>query len=840
MKRRQSNRAAGMAAADPSRLLSTLVFRILSCPHPSLLAYITTPGPKGQQNKAQGRPRDYSLPEKMMLRVLLSLPLLPLLILSFLFTAFSYNQRQVYIVYLGEHSGTKTTQEIHGDHHSLLLSVKNSEAEARESLLYSYKNSINGFAALLSDEEATKLSEMGEVVSTFRSEGRWSPHTTRSWEFIGDEEGLKGSERNWLRSRAKYGKNVIVGMVDSGIWPESESFGDKGMGPIPKHWKGICEEGDAFNSSHCNKKLIGARYYVKGYEAYYGSLNTTYAFRSPRDNDGHGTHTASTVAGRVVRRVSALGGFARGTASGGAPLARLAVYKVCWPIPGPNPNIENTCFDADMLAAIDDAIGDGVHILSISIGAVGTPPKYSEDGIAIGALHAAKHGIVVSCSGGNSGPALATVSNLAPWMITVAASSIDRAFDSAILLGNGMTIKGQTVTPYELKGNESYPLVYAGDAVVPATPSNVSGQCLPNSLSARKVRGKIVLCLRGSGLRAAKGLEVKRAGGAAIILGNAPANGNEIPVDCHVLPGSAVSSDDAITILKYINSTGQPSATIGRARTTLDVRPAPVMTAFSSRGPNRVEPNILKPDITAPGLNILAAWSESSSPTKLEDDHRSVAYNLLSGTSMSCPHVSATASLLKSMHPHWSSAAIRSAMMTTATVRNAQKGLIKNAAGEVAGPLEYGSGHLRPTHASDPGLVYEASYRDYLLFACSSIGVQMDPTFPCPESPPSTFDLNYPSVSVSNLNGSITVHRTVTNVGQWKARYHVSIVEPSGVSVKISPKILKFKEGEEKSFRIKLQVDGSKGARSGEYVAGSYTWSDGTHDVRSPIVVSVA
>lgn len=119
-------------------------------------------------------------------------------------------------------------------------------------------------------------------------------------------------------------------------------------------------------------------------------------------------------------------------------------------------------------------------------------------------------------------------------------------------------------------------------------------QCLPNSLSARKVRGKIVLCLRGSGQRVAKGLEVKRAGGAAIILGNSPANGNEIPVDCHVLPGSAVSSDDAIAILKYINSTTQPSATIGLASTTLDVRPAPVMTAFSSRGPNRVEPNILK------------------------------------------------------------------------------------------------------------------------------------------------------------------------------------------------------------------------------------------------------
>lgn len=188
------------------------------------------------------------------------------------------------------------------------------------------------------------------------------------------------------------------------------------------------------------RKIIGARYYLKAYEAYYNGLNTTYAFRSPRDHDGHGTHTASTVAGRVVGNVSALGGFAAGRASGGAPLARLAAYKVCWPIPGPNPNIENTCFEADMLAALDDAVGDGVDVVSVSIGATGTPPRFADDGIAVGALHAVRKGVVVVCSGGNSGPKQATVSNLAPWMLTVAASSIDRAFNSPIKLGNGVEI----------------------------------------------------------------------------------------------------------------------------------------------------------------------------------------------------------------------------------------------------------------------------------------------------------------------------------------------------------------------------------------------------------------
>ncbi|XP_066314920.1 subtilisin-like protease SBT5.6 isoform X3 [Miscanthus floridulus] len=593
--------------------------------------------------------------------------LLVLTLSSFCNVSASTEQDQVYIVYLGEHAGAKAEEAILEDHHTLLLYVKSSEEEARASLLYSYKHTLNGFAAILSREEATKLSERSEVVSAFRSEGRWAPHTTRSWQFLGFEEGLINPPdgREWLPSLDKSSEDIIVGILDSGIWPESRSFSDQGLGPVPTRWKGACQGGDSFSSSSCNRKIIGARYYLKAYEAHYNGLNTTYAFRSPRDHDGHGTHTASTVAGRTVPGVSALGGFANGTASGGAPLARLAVYKVCWPIPGPNPNIENTCFEADMLAAMDDAVGDGVDVMSVSIGSSGAPLRFADDGIALGALHAAKRGVVVSCSGGNSGPKPATVSNLAPWMLTVAASSIDRAFHSPIKLGNGVMVMGQTVTPYQLPGDKPYPLVYAADAVVPGTPANVSNQCLPNSLSSDKVRGKIVVCFRGAGLRVEKGLEVKRAGGAAILLGNPAASGSEVPVDAHVLPGTAVAAADANTILSYINSSSSPTAVLDPSRTVVNVRPSPVMAQFSSRGPNVLEPSILKPDITAPGLNILAAWSEASSPTKLDGDHRVVQYNIMSGTSMSCPHVSAAAVLVKAAHPDWSSAAIRSAIMTT-------------------------------------------------------------------------------------------------------------------------------------------------------------------------------
>ncbi|XP_031497840.1 subtilisin-like protease SBT5.6 [Nymphaea colorata] len=772
----------------------------------------------------------------------------------FLFMGFGQsveaNKHKVYIVYRGHHNGLKTVDEIRKVHHSLLLSVKESEEEARSSLIYSYKHSIDGFAALLTPDEATRLSEIEDVVSTFPSQAR-SMHTTRSWNFLAGEESFSDvdADHEWTSSsllkEARDGEDIIVGLLDSGIWPESKSFNDEGMKPIPKRWKGICQEGDAFNSSQCNRKLIGARYYLKAYEAQYGKLNTTSEYRSPRDHDGHGTHTASTVGGRAVHNISALGGFAHGSASGGVPLVRLAMYKVCWPIPGGDLALENTCTEADMLAAMDDAIGDGVDVFSISIGTTGDQPSYASDGIAIGSLHALKHNIVVACSAGNSGPKPATASNLAPWIITVAASSIDRSFESPVVLGNGSEVQGQTVTPYKLE-DRFYPLVYAGDVSIPGTPKNITGgQCLTGSLDPSKVKGKIVFCLRGKEARVSKGLEVRRAGGAAVILGNIKLNGAEISVDAYVLPGTAVVYKDTKAILKYIKSSKNPVAKIMPAKTILDVKPAPVMAAFSSVGPNSVEPNILKPDITAPGLNILAAWSESSPPTKLPSDRRRVKYNIISGTSMSCPHVAAVAALLKAMHPQWSSAAVRSAIMTTAKSTN-NLGLPLTSTGSAgnANPFNYGSGHLNPMDAADPGLVYDASYEDYLLFLCSS-GAQIDSSFKCPVKSPRPYELNYPSVAISALNETTIVTRTVTNVGiTGKVTYNASVIPPSGVSVKIHPRKLHFRAvGEKRSFTVTFKVTGhgrSSGMKKGDYVFGSYTWSDGTHRVRSPIVASLA
>ncbi|KAL2484312.1 subtilase family protein [Forsythia ovata] len=757
---------------------------------------------------------------------------LPFLLIFHIILASCADQRlQVYIVYLGEHSGTKTFQEIEDFHRSYLHSVKgNSKEEAKDCLIYSYKNVINGFSALLSPEEAAKISEMDGVISVFHSHPTTSRlHTTRSWNFINLLEGIgdpNPPNAQDLLLKANYGKDVIVGVLDTGVWPESESFNDNGMDPVPRSWKGICQNGVAFNSSQCNRKLIGARYYLRSYEAYYGALNTGLDFRSPRDINGHGTHTSSTIGGRRVPNASSIGGLGSGTATGGAPLVRLAIYKVCWPIPG---QTDSTCLDDDMLAAFDDAIADGVHVISVSIG-TNTSTPFKNDGTAIGALHAVKRNIVVACSAGNSGPTTSSVSNVAPWIITVGASSIDRTFSSPIVLGNDMIIEGQSVTPF---GNRTYPLVYASDVENPGTTTNLTtGLCLQGTLSPALVRGKVVFCWIGDTFET---LEVQRAGGVATVLGNTY-DGRGVLGSPYLIPATVVYFNK-IDIFNYIETNQNPNVTLIQPKTLLGTKPNPFMAPFTSRGPSAIEPNILKPDITAPGLNILAAWSEVSSPLNVHADKRVIKYNIESGTSMACPHVAAVAALLKAIHPDWSSAAIRSAIMTTAKITNNVGTQITNSQGNIATPFDYGAGHIQPSKAADPGLVYNASYNDYLLFLCSSTGNSLDPSIKCPQQLPSPSDLNYPSLSIAHLKGSRTVKRTVTNVGTKSSSYSVRINPPQGYLVQISPTTLDFSTvGESKSFSITITAQST--AKKSVFAVGWYTWSDGIHQVRSPITVA--
>jgi len=742
--------------------------------------------------------------------------------------------KQSYVVYLGGQHDENLEHEVVADsHHVLLGSILGSKEVAKEAIFYSYTRSINGFAANLEEKHAHALSELPQVLSVFVNRAR-TLHTTNSWGFLGlDENGGGDSEtevipRHSLWRNANFGKDVIVANLDTGVWPESKSFDDTGYGPVPSRWKGICQAGTDFTAAQCNRKLIGARYFVKGYEDVNGPFNITGDFLSPRDADGHGTHTLSTAGGNFVKNAS-INGYAKGIAKGGAPHARVAAYKVCW----------DSCYDADIVAAFDAGIHDGVDVFSISLGS-DPDADYFVDALAIASFHAVQRGRVVVCSAGNSGPDPGTVENVAPWIITVGASSINRQFLSGASLGNKRTYVGQSVSKFRLPEKKLYPLVSSSDIRAPNINKTSAQVCLPGSLDPQKAKGKIVACLRGIHSRVEKGETVREAGGLGLILANDVEDGNEVFADAHILPATHLTGTDGVKVFKYIKSTVSPVAYISPPSTKWNVKPAPVMADFSSQGPNRVNPGILKPDITAPGLNILAAYSMATSTTGLSFDNSHVPFNVMSGTSMSCPHVAGVAASLKGAHPHWSPAEIKSAIMTTATKLNNKKEPIENESKQTAGPFSYGAGHVNPNGAGNPGLVYDLSLEDYYNFFCTlnynstEIRAIIGKEFTCPARRSKIHNFNYPSITVAELHGTAIVKRTLKNVAEGHGTYKAQVTAPPGVLVSLNPTQLEFsKKGEKKSFTITFNAANF----SGNYVFGSLSWNHHRFSVVSPIVV---
>ncbi|KAJ0017984.1 hypothetical protein Pint_09647 [Pistacia integerrima] len=745
----------------------------------------------------------------------------------FLLPAFAI--KKSYIVYLGshDHGPQVTTADLHRvthSHHQLLSSFLGSTEKAKDAIFYSYDRHINGFAANLEEEEAAEIAKHPDVVSVFPNKAK-KLHTTHSWDFMSlENNGVVHPSSIW--EKAKYGEDVIIANLDTGVWPEAESFNDEGYEPIPSRWKGKCNPRDGVT---CNRKLIGARYFNKGYDAFAGK--SAHYNVSARDYVGHGSHTLSTAGGNFVPGASVFG-FGNGTAKGGSPRARVAAYKVCWP-----PVNGSECFDADILKGFDHAIHDGVDVISVSLG--GAASDYFYDGISIGSFHAIKNGITVVCSGGNSGPYLGTVSNLSPWLLTVGASTLDREFQTYVELRNGNRFKGSSLAP-ALPGDGFYPLISGAQAKAAHASAADALLCKNKTLDPEKVKGKIVACVRGDNARVEKGEQVLEAGGAGMILCNDKDSGNEITADPHVLPASHLTYRDSVEVLAYINSSKDPLGYITAPETQSGAKPAPFMASFSSAGPNIINPEILKPDITAPGVNIIAAFTGALSPTEEPFDTRRVKFITMSGTSMSCPHVSGVVGLLKSLYPDWSPAAIKSAIMTTARTRDNTVNPMLDGSFNKATPYNYGSGHIRPNRAMNPGLVYDINVNDYCDFLCglgynqTKIHRFVGRHHKCPKSF-KLYDLNHPSISVSGLSRSITVTRRLKTVGS-PGTYAAHIREPLGVSVSVEPRILKFEKiGEEKQFKVTLKAKWS-GAVDTSF--GGLTWTDGKHYVRSPIVVA--
>ncbi|PIA43230.1 hypothetical protein AQUCO_02000576v1 [Aquilegia coerulea] len=707
-------------------------------------------------------------------------------------------------------------------------------------ILHTYETVFHGFSAKLTLLEAQKLEKLSNVIAVIPEQIR-QIQTTRSPEFL----GLETTDKTGLLKESDFGSDLVIGVIDTGIWPERQSFNDRGLGPIPIKWKGKCVSGKDFTAKSCNRKLIGAKFFSAGYEATNGKMNQSSEYRSPRDSDGHGTHTASIAAGRYVFPASAMG-YARGMAAGMAPKARLAVYKVCW---------TSGCYDADILAAFDAAVSDGVDVISLSVGGVVVP--YYLDTIAISSFGAADHGVFVSVSAGNGGPGGLTVTNVAPWVTTVGAGTIDRDFPAHVKLGNGRIVPGVSLYPGPgLAANRLYPLIYAGNEGGDGYSSSL---CLEGSLDPKLVKGKIVLCDRGINSRPAKGEVVRKAGGVGMILANGVFDGEGLVADCHVLPATSVGAAAGDEIRKYISrgskSRSQPKATILFKGTRVRVRPAPVVASFSARGPNSETPEILKPEVIAPGLNILAAWTDHVGPSSLPSDKRKTEFNILSGTSMACPHVSGLAALLKAAHPEWSPAAIRSALMTTAyKVDNRGETMLDESTGNASTVYDYGAGHVNPPKAMDPGLIYDISMYDYVDFLCNSnysgnnIRVITRRNADCHNARRAGHvgNLNFPALSAvfqqyGRKRMSTHFIRTVTNVGDPKSIYQVKVEPPSGTTVTVKPTRLAFRRvGQKLSFVVTVQATALKlTPGSSSMKSGSLVWKDGKHVVTSPIVVTM-
>ena len=693
------------------------------------------------------------------------------------------------------------------------------------SKVYDYFFTFNGVAAELTEAQVAALKKQDAVTAVFENE-IVSVDTSSTPAFLGldDKKGiwreLGGPKAKANGKKDGAGENIIIGVVDSGIWPESLSFTDQKIkrdklgkviyeqveiGTPPDGWAGSCQTGEEFAASDCNNKLIGARYFNAAFGGDAG-INATrpWEFNSPRDYHGHGTHTASTAGGN--HGVPATGAAAAfGKTSGIAPRARIAAYKALWSAQDGSTASGAT---ADLAAAIDTAVADGVDVINYSVS--GATTNFL-DPVQIAFLNAANAGVFVAASAGNAGTA-GSVAHPSPWLTTVAAETHDR-------LGKGaLTIDGTTYNGAS-PGTGSA----TGQLVMFGAPGTAQRRCFLNALPPGAAVGKIVFCERGTNARVEKSFEVARVGGIGMVLVNP--SFNTLNADLHFVPTVHLADTD-YTGIENAATAGKTAAISGEV---LYGQPAPFIAGFSSRGPSAAAGgDILKPDLGAPGNDVLASVAPPA--------NRGRDFDLYSGTSMSAPHVAGIAALFKQLHPDWSPMAIKSALMTTGS--DILDAFTATAASEPSAlkTFSQGAGHVQPNAAMDPGLVYDSDIRDWLAFLCGTTTAVVPSTCSALTTmgySTQAADMNTPSVQLGNMAGTRTVTRRVTNVGDKRATY-TATSSFDGVLVAVSPSTLTLEPGETKAFQMTFTTNG---AALDRWTAGSLTWSDGKRNVRIPLVV---
>lgn len=707
-----------------------------------------------------------------------------------------------------------------------------------------YGVSFNGFAARLTDAELRKLASTPGVVA-INADVPNQLDTSYTPAFLGlDNPGTGVWNRFDAQGRRIKGEDIIIGHIDGGVWPENPSFSDKVdangkpvpyyqpgtvvYGPPPAKWNGACETGAGFTTAMCNNKLLGARFFNAGWKA-----NRTPAqlwsfeyLDSPRDADGHGSHTLSTSGGN--EKVDALVGGAVQISgvSGIAPRARLASYKVCYNGnlgPGVAPS---GCFPSDSVAAIDRAVADGVDVLNYSIS--GSRTSFT-DPVETAFRNAAFAGVFVAASAGNSNsfPGNAsTVAHNSPWIMTVGNSTHDRFTTATVTLGSGATAVGPS---FQTNGLPSTSLVWSRNVGfgAPAALDSNQARCFGAAdgvaplLDPAKVAGKIVVCDRGGNVLVNKVANARAAGAVGVIIQNVSAAADTTPLISAVLPTVhlPLSAFAAVTTEASLpNGTASFSGGVQTAGVV-----APVMSNSSSRGPNQADADMLKPDITAPGTDIIAAFANRALTQAQRDAIASgnlaaatPYYEMISGTSMSSPHIAGMGALLKQANPTWSPYAIKSALMTSAS----QNVRLANGSPDPS-PWGYGAGHANPNAALQTQVVYDTTNADHLAYYNRAL-------------PGGGSSLNVASMTRGNAVGATTFTRTLTNKGSTPVTLNAT-ASLAGFTVAVSPAQLTLAPGASQSYTVTATPTT---APANVYVFGNVTWTDGaTQNLRSPLTV---
>ncbi|MQL94588.1 hypothetical protein Taro_027246 [Colocasia esculenta] len=711
-------------------------------------------------------------------------------------TSASSSQLQTYIVHLRKpaHMVSASPSELEVWHRSFLPTPSLDSGEPR--MVYSYGRAISGFAAKLTPEEVDAMAAkegflLAHPDEPLVFETSWVPYFLRL-----------STADSGLWNLTNFAKTIVVAVIDSGINPSHSSFVDTYIPSPPSKWKGRC---DLRSPNKCNNKIIGAR-----------NFDSAGPGAEPLDNNGHGTFVASVVGSNIVPNAN-VNGLAEGSAAGISAGAHLAIYRAD--------------SASGLIASFDEAIRDGADVITVSV-SLPEGRFYSND-LAIAALSAAESRLFVSCAAGNGGPHRSSVRNGAPWVLTVGASTIDRALRVFLDLGNGEKFTGESLERTGQVPTQQLNLVFPGDG------SNMLRTC---SAPLTGVTGMAVVCQSdpASISPQEQGENVRNSMGAAMILMNSQLNGSTLILEDNVLPTVAITHDDSQRILNYVRTAGGRATVTMRAEGTIySVSPQPTVASISGRGPSRVNGGILKPDVIGPGVNIIGASSQSSN-----------GFVMMSGTSVSAPMLASIGAMLKVTHPAWSPAAIRSAIMTTSNHLNNARAPIVDQTGGPAGAFAIGAGHVHPLRANDPGLVYDIQPEDYIRYLCGLPGYtqrEVDAvarrSVDCAsEGRISAEELNYPSIAVALSGVRKTVTRTVRNEGPGRSTYMAEVEGMlAEMGVEVNPDVLNFmEEGEEQSFTVTFSIANPMEFR-GQVYEGQLKWVATTslHVVRSPLVVTV-